>query len=111
LIRLREFASGALEVFNAIAVRLEDVIGEWVDTRQPHPKRAISIDARERIVADAGPSRTRGRWLLRRGMGGANESRRALLELPSPRSPSALVSVLPVWRAGKAGRGGRCGLR
>lgn len=46
--RLASLCAGALEVANAIAVRLEDVIGEWVDGLGPRPERA-----NEAAVADA----------------------------------------------------------
>jgi hypothetical protein len=37
LTRLASFCSGVLEVVNAVAVRLEDVIGELVDGLGPRP--------------------------------------------------------------------------
>lgn len=36
--RLRSLFSSALEVVGALAVRLEDLVGEWLDSREPLPR-------------------------------------------------------------------------
>lgn len=49
--RLTSFCAGALEVVNAIAVRLEDVVGEWVDGRAPRPPTREREQVAEALVA------------------------------------------------------------
>jgi hypothetical protein len=46
--RLASFCSGVLEVVNAVAVRLEDVVGEWVDGLAPRP---VTVSREREAVA------------------------------------------------------------
>lgn len=56
--RLASLCAAALDIASAVAVRLEDLVGEWLDSREPLPLRsgerdlavAKALEALERYV-------------------------------------------------------------
>jgi hypothetical protein len=70
--RLASFCSGVLEVVNAVSVRLEDVVGEWVDGLAPRPVTTRGNSKRSRVQEAADR-----KWPKRKGTGwGADISAR-----------------------------------